>query len=261
MSPSSPKTPWFATLVLLSVPAFSWLITRALAEPPAPPSKLSAIIPADDLADQFDRHVKDTQKDLAEEEGFEDAAGGLRKRANAMVVLALVLEKHDSPHKLTGKTTALFHACRELAAADKDRAAALAAFAKVEAALQDGGAGAPPTWGKVASLGRLMAHSTTLNDRIKRSMRRLKEKSAESARDAAELAALAQAFVYDTHEVKDPNDLDAWYGMCDEMRDAASELNIKLKAVDNDGAKSALERLAASCDDCHQQFRKEEKHD
>jgi hypothetical protein len=89
-------------------------------------------------------------------------------------------------------------------------------------------------------------------------MRRFGKQTEEQARDAAVLAAIAQACVYDTHEVKNPDDLDRWYQLCGQMRDAAGELNAKVHAADKPGAEAALLKIAQSCDDCHEAFRVEQ---
>jgi cytochrome c556 len=73
------------------------------------------------------------------------------------------------------------------------------------------------------------------------------------------LAAIAQMAVYDTHEVKRPEDLDQWYQFCGQMRDAAGELNAKVKSADKEGAGAAMVKLGRSCDACHAVFHKELK--
>ena len=98
-------------------------------------------------------------------------------------------------------------------------------------------------------------HYHFVNNRLRRNMRRFDERAADNARDAALLAAIGQAILYDTHEVKNPADAAKWYEICAQMRDSAGEVNAKIHAKDKVGAEAAFVKLGKSCDDCHSTFR------
>lgn len=229
-------------------------------DPPAPPS-LAEVVPADDLIAQARAFATGMKAMLADETTYQDEAHKLTRDAHTLAAAALVLGLYDTDHDLKAAAPALVAAARKLAAA-KDYAAAKAAFAEIEAALasQDKGASSPTTKPeKVASMGQLMKQVTFVNNRLKRGLRRLGDKTDEKARDTALLAAIAQAITYDTHEVKHDEQRDDWYRFCGEMRDAAGQLNAQIKAADKQGAERAAKRLGQSCEACHQVFRPEQK--
>ena len=85
------------------------------------------------------------------------------------------------------------------------------------------------------------------------------EKEAEKAAGyAAALAVIGQAAMADTHEVKNPADLEKWYQFCAEMRDAAGAVGNGVRAQDFAATTAAMKRLSQNCDDCHAVFRKKE---
>lgn len=245
------------SMIFVSVGLLSALSWRLAAEPPAPPP-LSGVMPADDLVAQATMFVESLAAATADEKTYGEKAESMKREVHTLTLLALVLAHHDAEHGLKQSAPALFAASRELAAA-ADFAAAQAAVASLQAALAGTAAAAPePAWERVASMGQAMKHVTLAHSRIKRGFRRFDERIAENARDAAVLAAIAQAVVFDTHEVKDPELLDQWYQLCGEMRDAAGELNARIKSADKQGAQTSLMRLSESCDRCHEVFRPEE---
>ncbi len=172
-----------------------------------------------------------------------------------------MLAHDEKQNALKPNAAAIINASQELAKA-KEYDAAKVAYEKLDNAVNAAPSGdgtGTPQWGKVASMGQLMKQVVLLNNRLKRGMRRFDRQRDELARDAAVLAAIGQAIVYDTHEVKDPEQTDNWYQLCGEMRDIAGELNAKLHAADKAGAEAALLKLAQNCDDCHKAFRNDEK--
>lgn len=247
-------------VAILSVAIGSLGVVLA-ADPPAPP-KLSTVAPAADLVAQAKLYVEGFAKGLASEQDYKDNADKIKRDAHTLTALALVLGNHDADNELKASAPAVIATSQELAKA-KDFAAAKSALEKVRLAMEGKGepaadAGAPK-WARVASMGQLMKQVTFVNNRLKRGMRRFGKQNEEQARDAAVLAAIAQTVVYDTHEVKNPGDLDRWYQLCGQMRDAAGELNAKVSTADKAGAEAALLKLAQNCDDCHKVFRIEEK--
>ncbi len=229
-------------------------------DPPSPPS-LAAVVPAEDMIAQVRTFETSMKGMLADEKTYQDEAHKLAREAHALAAVGLALGLYDSEHELKAAAPALVESARKLAAA-KDYAAAQAAFAEVDAALagKAKNEAAPTTKPeKVASMGQLMKQVTFVNNRLKRGLRRLGDKTDEKARDTALLAAIAQAITYDTHEVKHDEQRDQWYRFCGEMRDAAGQLNAQIKAADKQGAERAAKRLGQSCEACHQVFRPEQK--
>lgn len=221
--------------------------------PPEPP-RMSTVVPAGELVEQVRLFVKDFETWLATPEQYAANADKLRKEAHTVVMLAQVLALHDDAHELKASAPALLRAALPLARA-KDYEAARKALPAVSAALSGSApAGEGVKWEKIASLGQVMEQISTLNTKLRTNMRRFEQKAAENARYAAVLAAVGQAIVFDTHEVKQPEKMDQWYAMSIEMRDAASELAGKLRATDKAGATAALGRMQKSCDACHEVF-------
>ncbi|HVC96579.1 MAG TPA: hypothetical protein VND64_23035 [Pirellulales bacterium] len=253
---SRPK--WFRRLALIGCIALC--VGRSLAgDPPASPP-VSRFAPADDLAVQIKFTISGFGALVASEEAYQADADKLRRDAHTLAALALVLGMHDSEHPLKAAAPALVATARALAQA-KDYASAKQAVEAVQKAVagEGGAVDGELKWEKVAGLGQLMKQVTATNTRLKRGLKRFDDKKDENARDAAVLAAIAQMAVYDTHEVKRPEDLDQWYQFCGQMRDAAGELNAKVKAADKEGAGAAMVKLGKSCEACHAVFHKELK--
>ena len=232
-----------------------------LAGDPPPPPSLAKVVPADDLIAQVRTFQTSMKAMLADEKTYQDEAHKLTRDAHTLAAMAMVLGLYDTDHPLKAAAPALVKAAGELARA-KQYEAAKSAFISVEASLAakaDGGAAPTVKPEKVASMGQLMKQVTFVNNRLKRGLRRLGDKTDEKARDTALLAAIAQAVTDDTHEVKHDEQRDDWDRFCGEMRDAAGELNAQIKAADKEGAERAVKRLGQSCDACHQVFRPEPK--
>lgn len=228
---------------------------RLLAGPPAVP-KLSAIVPAEDLAGQLQTYVKELDAALADEAAYKSSADKIKRIANAVAALAFCLDQHDAPTKSIARADDVGGIARRLAKT-ADHAAAKQELAALHAALEQPSTGPraemPPP--KIASLGQIMSEAEVLNARLRNSLRRFDARRlADNARAAAALAAIGQASVYDTHEVKDPKQLPDWYRLAGEMRDAAGQLNATIRAKDKPGATAALTRLDNSCKACHKIF-------
>lgn len=220
------------------------------------PVKVSAFASVEDLKAQIDQYMGRIEESLADADAFEAGATRITKDANTLIVLALSLGLHDEDNKLKASAPALIDAAGKLAQAGEDYEAAKAAFGQVQAAvagqLQQPG---ELQWKKLASLGQLMKQVTFVNNRLKRGLRRFGRNAEQDAGDATMLAVIANAALYDTHEVKDPAQLDHWYEYCAAMRDAAAEVSAAIKADDEKACDAAMKSLAASCDDCHAVFR------
>jgi cytochrome c556 len=146
-------------------------------------------------------------------------------------------------------------AAQQLAKA-KDYAAAKLAQTAIDDALAGKGPSQPaPAWGKVAAQGQVMKEASDINTRLRNSLRRFDlRRLDQNARAAATLAAVAQATMYDTHEVSNPAQLPNWYEFCTEFRSATGELLAKIRARDKAGSNAALDRVTKSCEACHKVF-------
>lgn len=250
-----PRTILWACLLLGVAALTGRLMTgRLLAEPPAMP-KLSTMIPAEDLAGQMQTYMKELGQSLADEAAYKSSADKVKRIANTIAVLAYNLGEHETATEMTPAAADIGRAARRLAKA-KDYASAREDFAKLQNASQhEAKLPAEAASTRIASLGQIMNEAELLNTRLRTSLRRFDARRlADNARAAAALAAIAQASVYDTHEVKDPRQLPQWYQFAGEMRAAAGELNAKIRAKDKAGATAALGRLDKSCKTCHAVF-------
>jgi cytochrome c556 len=231
------------------------LVGVVLGDAPDPPA-MSKVVPADDLVKEVDLLVTTCREGLVDEQVYMEKSRQITRDAHTLAVLALVLAKHDQDHRLKAAAPTVLTAAQQLAKA-KDFMAAKQGFQAVEDAVN----GEPPVaaadvkWERVAGLGQLMKQVTFMNNRVRRNIRRFEERSEDNARDAAALAAIAQVCVFDTHEVKDPAQLDKWYELCGEMRDTAGQLNAHIRAGNKPAAETALVNLGKSCEACHETFR------
>ncbi|HEX4128719.1 MAG TPA: hypothetical protein VHZ24_01665 [Pirellulales bacterium] len=226
---------------------------RGLGDPLAVPSMAGKIV-APDLVAAAKQYINDLDQETADEKAFADNVDKIKRDSNTLIIVALVLSKHDGEHELAN-AAAMIPPAQALAKA-KD----LTDAKKSVALLRDVLAGNPPganapNWEKVASLGRVMEQVAGLNTKLRNSIRRLDpRKTDENARAATVMAAVGQAIVFDTHEVKDEKLLPQWYTMSDEMRDACSELAAAIRSGDKTAAASASTRVQKSCDACHEVF-------
>lgn len=229
--------------------------------PASPPA--SQFAPANDLTAQVDYYVKRVGETLKSKDQFDDTAKAkIKKDGNTLVVLAMALALHDQDNRVKPRAGDLVQAGKALAKAT-DFDAASTAFENIKAAATGAGTAttpAPKQWEKVASLGQIMKQATAVNAALKRGVgtpARLEKLKDESAGNAALMAVIAEASMYDTHEVKNPADLGKWYQYCAEMRDAAGQVNADVRAGDHAKTTAAMSRLANSCETCHKVFRKE----
>jgi len=222
--------------------------------PPRPP-KLSKIVPADDLIAQSKIFHKNLCEMSPDEPTWQDNAHKVTRDAQTLAAVALTLALYDSDHGLKTAAPAVMDAARALGEA-KDYAAAQTALEALDAAIENRPAAAEPFEPRqVGAMGQLMKQAGFANNRIKRGLRRIGDKTDEKARDAAMLAAIGQAIVYDTQWARGDGGPDQWYQLCGEMRDGAGKLNAAIRAADKEGAQAALEELERSCSACHAAFR------
>jgi len=224
-------------------------------QPPAPP-KISTFAPADELAGQLRTYLTEMQSDLEKPADYPATGSKITKDANTVVILALHLGLHDEPNDFKAKAPAIIAAAKKLAATT-DYEPAKSAYAELKQAAEGaGGESGELAWKRIASLGQLMKQVNVINAKLRRSTRgsRLKSTAEESTRLATVLAAIGQASIYDTHEVKDPSKLGEWYELAAGMRDAAAALNRAIKTADEKVTADALKNLDQNCTKCHTAF-------
>ena len=106
----------FALLVILALSllalAFIPVLAAADADSKLPSVPLvSSFAPADDLLDQFDFYTKRIEEGLASKSDFDDAAKSrLKKDANTLAALSLMLGMHDADHRFKASAGELLKA-------------------------------------------------------------------------------------------------------------------------------------------------------
>jgi len=241
------------------------LLAASVAAQPAdaPAVKVSAFAPAKDLEGQVKFFLGRLEEGLASKEVFDEAKQSrVRKDANTLSAIGLLLAKHDQESDLRSSGPALLKAAQHLAAAEGDYDQAFAALADLKkAAAGQSAGGEPPAWGKVASLGALMKQVPLVHSGLKRGVEgaRFARQADQAAGQAATLAAIAQSSMFDNSEVHNPGEEAKWREFCTQMRDAAGQINAAAHAGDQQAARAGLKTLSESCDRCHEVFRKEHK--
>ncbi len=239
--------------------AVTWLLlgcsgSNARAEMPRP----SSYAPQADLLGQVDFFLARIDETLSA--GEVDMAGQSRllKDANTLAMLGLVLSQHDADFPEKSAMSAFVKAAQSLAAAEGDLVKSKAAFSELQAARAGKGtAEVPPLrWQRVASLPLVMKQVPLIHAGLKRGTgRRLERNKEQAAGQAAALAAIAQASIFDDEYASTPEDVAAWQKYCAEMRDAAGEVNVAAHAGDADRVESSMTKMLQSCEACHEKFR------
>jgi hypothetical protein len=247
-------SPWAKALSLLTVLVMGSLL---VADAPDSTIKPSSYAPAKDLIGPLEGYVKSLEEDLSDADNYgRDQKNRVAKDAGTVAVLALVLGKHDEPHPLKAAAPALVAAAGRLSehAENYDQAVPDLAALKQALASQDGG---ELSWKPVADIRQLMRQVPVVNNNLRRGVtgRRFDRTLDQSAGYAATLAAIAQASRYDTNYCQDEAGAKKWAQICDEMRDAAAAVHQAVRKSDQDMARKGLDRLVATCDACHAEFR------
>jgi len=220
-------------------------------------TKPSQYAPADDLEHQVKTLMDQLHKDLATKDEYEDKQKGRVERdANTVAVLALVLGNHDQANGLRGSAAAVIQAATTLAEESGDYAAARAALAKLDAALDMSSSG-KVKWSAVGNIEQLMLQVPILNTSLRRAVngRRFAKSRDKASALVACLAAIAQVSIFDDTYCSDDEDQAKWISFCVAMRDAAAGCNKAVHGNSPDGAKEALTKMMLSCDNCHAVFR------
>jgi hypothetical protein len=242
--------------VVLSGALFLLAAHRSAAAPPESP-KASSYAPAADLAAQVDFYLNRLSESLANQAEYDGAKQSrVHKDASTVAALVLVLGRHDEPNKYQSAAASMIQAAQALVEGGEDFGKARSALDALNQAAASG-KGDAPAWADVAPLGALMKQVPIVNNSLRRSLEpsRFKKLSAQVAQQAATLAAIAQASLFDESMVSDAADTDKWRQFCAQMRDAAGAMNSAAHAGDQAATAAAQKRLTQSCDACHAVFR------
>ena len=253
------STTTFSLLVAAFAALFVVLSGTATANPPKAPA-VSTFAPADDLADQVERYMKNLQAAVKSKDEYEDSKKKIAKNSNTLIVMALALGLSDQDNDHKASAAGIVKAAQQLAAA-KDYDAAKAGVDAVKAAIAAKAGGADKLkWEKAASLHELMEAVPTLNTKLKGALRkekRFKKKAKKAAGYAAVIAVIAQGSMANAADTDKPGETEKWYKYCAEMRDAAAEVNAACIKKDHVAAKKSLKKLGETCNTCHDVFHEE----
>lgn len=221
--------------------------------------KISAFAPSKDLLQQIDFFMGRVNDSLSDPRDFDLAKQSRTlKDGHTLAALALVFAVHDEEHALKAAMPGMLLAAQRLAAADDNYEQAHKAFQHIKAARAGTvEPGVQVKWEASASLSALMKQVPLIHTGLKRGVEpnRLQRQAAQSAGQAAALAAIAQASWLDTGHLAKPEDVDKWRECCAQMRDAAGEVNSAVHAGDSARVAAGMQRLSRSCDTCHERFR------
>ncbi len=249
-------TRWAIPAAALSGALFLLAAHRSAAAPPDPP-KASIYAPAADLAAQVDFYLNRLSETLANQAEYDEAKQSRAvKDASTVAALSLVLGRHDESNKYQAGAVGMIQAAQGLVEGAEDYGKAKSALDALNQAAASGKGDVPP-WADVAPLGALMKQVPIVNNSLRRSLEpsRFKKQSVQVAQQAATLAAIAQASLFDTSMVSDAAETDKWQQFCTQMRDAAGAMNSAAHAGDQAATAAAQKRLTQSCDACHAVFR------
>jgi len=228
-------------------------------ELPAPPP-VSSFAPAATLVKLIEQYAGQLHEATASEQAYADGQSKVKKEAHTLVALALCLGLSDEEAPLKKSAPAIVAAAKQLSQAT-DYATAQAAEQALAAAVAGKATDGPELkWEPAASMGQLMKQVTFINARLKRGARpgpRFEKQADDNAAYATTLAAIAQVVLADTHEVKDPSQMDHWYQLNADMRDSAAAAAQALTQRDAEATHAALVKMEKSCSQCHQSFRVE----
>ncbi len=220
---------------------------------------VSRFAPHDDLLAQVDFFIGRVEESLGDPADFDLAKQSRTlKDANTLAVLALVLSQHDGDFPEKSSMPALLKSAQSLAAAEADAEQGQQALAAIKLAREGKSpSDAPVPWGRVASLPLLMKQVPLVHAGLKRGVapNRLRRTAEQSAGQAATLAAMAQASIFDDEYAGSPEEVTAWQKYCVEMRDAAGEVNSAVHAQDQARVDAGMARMLESCEACHAKFR------
>ena len=195
---------------------------------------------------------------------FEDGVIAVRRDANALATVALVLGSSEADSQRKGSAPGLVAAAQKLESA-KSVAEVKSAYQALIAA-RDGKGGGKLEWSKVASLRPLMKYALpSLSTEIKRLARNektfLRKANTQKVIDASTImVAIALGARENVDETLAPEEDEVWRGYCDRLANAALEFNENATAVaagqgSFDDMKAAYKTVEETCSStCHEKF-------
>lgn len=227
--------------------------------------KVSDFASAEDLIAAQKYFLAQLEEPLAiKAEYAEDLQERTKKNALILAVLSMQLGLHDTKNAAQTAAPMHYQLALELAKNVKDYDAAKMALGillktqppsqgEVKIQVVEG---PPLKWEMIRGQGAIMKKTNELNSAIKRNLTpaRFEKQLAALKYQTATMAAIGQATLLDTHEVKNQADLSTYEKYAVEFRSAAAELNKAVHAADQSAALKAFARMDTSCHTCHQKF-------
>lgn len=188
----------------------------------------------------------------------EDTQERVKKNSLVLAVLTMHLGMHDTLNPSQSHAEEVLPLAIDLAAKVGEYDQAKATYDKLQKVVTAKTLSVGPgiKWEIIRGQGAIMKKTNELNSAIKRNLTPARfEKQLETLKyQTATMAAIGQATLLDTHEVKNPADLPTYEKYAVEFRTAAAELNRAVHATDQAAALKAFARMDASCHTCHQKF-------
>jgi cytochrome c556 len=249
---------WLVLAVAIGV----WLCTplgQISAAEEKPAIKVADYARAEDLLSAQTYFLTQFEEPLASKAEYaEDLQERVKKNALVLAIVTMNLGLHEQATPAETKSPLIYPLAVELAANSKDYDKAKAIYDKLMAATKSAGTAdaAPLAWVMVRGQGAIMKKTNELHSAIKRNLTptRFEKQLNTLKHQTATMAAIGQATLLDTHEVKKEADLPAYERYALEFRTAAAELNKAVHAADQAAALKAFARMDQSCHTCHQKF-------
>ena len=227
---------------------------------PRPAKAVALAVPAEDLVRQADQYVAAIEEDVATEDAYKDSKEDLARHANTFIVIVWAWGNTIA----TASTQTWSRSWRPPGRSPPPRTITRPAARPVVSRPPSDGRPrrrSRPLRHRRASLAQLMKEVPIINTKLKRNVQdeRLKTRAKETAGYSTVLAAIAQGSDGSTRGGQDTAQAAQWHKFCLELRDAAVATNRGIHAGDPQATTTAMAKFAASCDDCHAVFHKEEK--
>lgn len=217
--------------------------------------KVSTFAPAEDLANQADKYIKDLEPCVANKADYEENKEKITKDSNTLIIIVLALGLHDEDSKYKAPAGAIIKAAKALAATN-DLDSAKKAVADVKAAAEGKvKAEGQLKWEPVASLPELMKQVPNINTKLKLNVKKLKKKGKDAAGQTAVLAAISQGTMADLSATKNADEAKKWQAFCVTSRDDAGAVNAAIRKGDEAAVDKAMDKLNQSCEECHEVFK------
>jgi cytochrome c556 len=224
------------------------------------PVKVSEVAPAADLVAEAEAKIKLLEESLADNSKYvETNKTTLPRDAGTLAILAQGIAESEQDSALKKSAPDLRDGAIAVWSA-KSYEEARKGLEAVKAAQggKTSGAKLEHDWNKLSKLGALMKEVNHRNGKLRRATRGSgKSDASESARDSSVMAVLALAAHDDTHEVKNPADIQKWKDFSKEFQVQMTATATAFRKNDKDGAAAAYKKANTACTDCHKVFREE----